>query len=162
MIVTKTKRRSVITTVLINKLERYIPIDLRIPSNAVSITGVLVTTSATWTGCGSLTMQANDRADIFYIAPVTSNSIDASDEAIAGIEEPIVDSDKPWVSGSVPQLKPVEISGDNVYIRAWFKGIVYQEPFTIKVYVEYEAAEELIGIEPEHPHEEEPPKVYIL
>jgi len=162
MIVTKTKRRTIITTVQVSKPERYRPIDIRLPSNATCITGILVTTTASWVNAGTVTVQASDPSDIFYSDFVMANNIALSDETMMGIEDPIADSGKPWVSGNVPQLKPVRIAGDNVYLRAWIKGGVYQEPFTINVYVEFEAAEEFIGFDSEQPKVEEAPKPYIL
>ena len=162
MIVTKTKRRTVITTVPVNKPERFMPIDIRIPSNAVMITGVLVTSSASLTNCGIVTLQASDRMDVFHVTYIGSDDVAISDKGMIGIEDVIPDHDKPWVSGKVPQLRPVQIDGDNIVIRAWFKGAEFQQPFTIRVYVEYEGAEEFIGIEPERPPEEEKQEAFIL
>jgi hypothetical protein len=162
MIVTKTKRRTVITTVPVNKRERFMPIDIRIPSNAVMISGVLVTSSASWINCGVVTLQASDRMDVFHIAYIGSENIAISDEALMGIENEMPDHDKPWVTGKMPQLRPVQIDGDNIVIRAWFKGAEFQQPFTIRIYVEYEGAEEFIGVEPQRLPEEEKQEVFIL
>jgi hypothetical protein len=109
-----------------------------------------------------VTLQAHDSSDIFYMDFVTPHNIVLSDEALMGIEDSVVNSDKPWVSGKVPQLNPVQIAGDNVCVKAWFKGGVYNEPFTLTIYVEVEAAEEYIGTEPEHKQVEEEPKSIIL
>jgi hypothetical protein len=162
MIVTKTKRRTVITTVEVSKLERYKPIDIRVPSNATCITGILVTTSASWQNVGTLTIQASDQSDIFYTCYISPNNVVQSDEQIHWIEDSVTDSHRPWVTGHVPKLKPVQIAGDNVYLRAWFKGVVFADPFMLNVYVEYETAEEYIGTEPEHAPVEEEPKSFIL
>jgi len=162
MIVTKIKRRTIITTVQVSKPERYRPIDIRLPSNATCITGILVTTSASWADAGRVTVQASDPSDIFYSEFLLVNDTAPSDEVVMGIEESVEESDKPWVSGNIPQLKPVRIAGDNVYLRAWFKGAVYQEPFTIQVYIQFEAAEEFIGFDSGEEKAEEEPKTYIL
>jgi len=162
MIVTSIKRRTIVTTVAISRPERYIPIDIRLPSNATCITGVLVTTSASWQNAGTVTLQASDESDIFYSDFLLRNNVVVSDEELMGIEDPIVDSDKPWVSGNVPELKTVGIAGDNVYLRAWFKGAVYHEPFTIRIYVEFEEAEEYIGRAPQQEEVKQEPKVFIL
>lgn len=162
MILTKTKRKTIITTVQISKPERYKTIDVRLPSNVTCITGILVTTTASWQDAGTVTLQAHDSFDIFYMDFVTPTSIVLSDKALMGIEDSIVDSDKPWATGKVQQLNPVQIAGDNVYLKAWFKGAVYNEPFKLNIYVEVEAAEEYIGMEPEHGSDEEKAVTIIL
>ncbi len=45
MIITKIKRKVVITSFEVNKLERFRPFDVRIPSNAIKVTRILVTAS---------------------------------------------------------------------------------------------------------------------
>jgi hypothetical protein len=162
MILTKTKRKTLITTVQISKPERYKTIDVRLPSNVTRITGILVTTTASWQNAGTVTLQAHDSFDIFYMDFVTPTNVVPTDEALMGIEDSVVDSDKPWVTGKVPQLNPVQIAGDNVFLKAWFKGAVYTEPFRLNIYVEVEAAEEYIGMEPEHGKEEEEPVTIII
>ena len=162
MIVTRIKRKTIITSVQISKPERYKPIDIRLPSNVTRITGILVTTTATWQNAGTVTLLAYDSSDIFFMDFVTPGNIVPSDEALMGIEDSVIDSDKPWVSGKVPQLNPVRIAGDNVCLKAWFKGSEYDKPFTLTIYIEVEAAEEYIGTEPEHPEVEEEQQTIIL
>ncbi|MBX2956301.1 MAG: hypothetical protein KF846_09100 [Cyclobacteriaceae bacterium] len=48
MIITKTKRRIIIAKLEVNKLERFKPFEIRLPANVKKVTGILVTTSATW------------------------------------------------------------------------------------------------------------------
>jgi hypothetical protein len=48
MIVTKTKRKIIVVKFDVNKLERFKPFQIRLPSNVKKITGILVTTSASW------------------------------------------------------------------------------------------------------------------
>ena len=91
---------------------------------------------------GTLTFQANDKADVFFVANVEENGIETSDEGLLQIEDPQFDDDKTWVTGNVPRIKPVNIEGDTALINAWFKGENYDKPVTITVYVECEAAEE--------------------
>jgi hypothetical protein len=45
VVTTKTKRRIIIAKIVVNKLERFKPIEINLPSNVVKITGILVTTS---------------------------------------------------------------------------------------------------------------------
>ena len=162
MILTRTKRKIVITTVLISKPERYKTIDVRLPSNVTKITGILVTTTASWQDAGTVTLQAHDSSDIFYMDFVTPTNIVLTDEAQMRIEDTAIDSQKPWVTGMVPQLNPVQIAGDNVYLKAWFKGAKYTQPFKLNIYVQVEAAEEYFGTEPEHAQEEEQPVTIII
>ena len=49
MIITRVKRKYAIVRVEITKLERFKPIEIRLPSNITRITGLRVTASA-WTG----------------------------------------------------------------------------------------------------------------
>lgn len=46
MITTKTKRKIIITVVNIDTLERFRTFDIKLPSNTVKVTGVMVVTSA--------------------------------------------------------------------------------------------------------------------
>lgn len=48
MIITKTKRKIIITKLVIDSPERFKPFEIRLPANVKKITGILVTTSATW------------------------------------------------------------------------------------------------------------------
>ena len=46
MIITKTKRKIVITKLEVTRLERFRPFEIRLPANVKKITGILATTSA--------------------------------------------------------------------------------------------------------------------
>jgi len=46
MIITKTKRRIIITKLEITKLERFKPFEIRLPTNVKKVTGIAVTTAA--------------------------------------------------------------------------------------------------------------------
>ncbi len=92
---------------------------------------------------GNISFQSNDKMDVFHVAQVQEDGIETSDEALFLIEDPQFESDKAWVTGNVPKLKPVHIEGDTSIVNAWFKGTSYLNPFIITVYVECEMAEEL-------------------
>jgi hypothetical protein len=92
---------------------------------------------------GNISFQANDKMDVFHVAQVMNEGIEPSDNTLLQIEDSQFDSDKAWVTGNVPKLKPVHVEGDTSIINAWFKGETYQDPFVITVYVECETAEEL-------------------
>ena len=92
---------------------------------------------------GNISFQANDKMDVFHVAQVMDEGIEPSDNTLLQIEDSQFDSDKAWVTGNVPKIKPVHIEGDTSIINAWFKGETYQDPFVITVYVECETAEEL-------------------
>jgi hypothetical protein len=94
-------------------------------------------------GTGTVSFQANDKMDVFYVAQVQEEGIEFSDEALSKVEDSQFDSDKAWVTGNVPKIKPVHVEGDTSIINAWFKGETYDNPFVITVYVECETAEEL-------------------
>jgi hypothetical protein len=94
-------------------------------------------------GTGTVSFQANDKMDVFYVARLKEEGIDSSDESIIQVEDSQFESDKAWVTGNVPKIKPVHVEGDTSIINAWFKGETYQDPFVITVYVECETAEEL-------------------
>ena len=92
---------------------------------------------------GNISFQANDKMDVFHVAQVMNEGIEPSDNTLLQIEDSQFDSDKAWVTGNVPKIKPVHIEGDTSIINAWFKGETYQDPFVITIYVECETAEEL-------------------
>jgi hypothetical protein len=94
-------------------------------------------------GTGTVSFQANDKMDVFYVARLQEEGIESSDESIFQVEDSLFESDKAWVTGNVPKIKPVHVEGDTSIINAWFKGETYQDPFVITVYVECETAEEL-------------------
>lgn len=46
MIVTKTKRRIIVTKLEVDKLERFRPFEIRLPANVKKVTGIAVTASS--------------------------------------------------------------------------------------------------------------------
>ena len=92
---------------------------------------------------GTVAFQANDKTDVFYLTRIEEAGIETSDEVLIQVEDPQFDSDKAWVTGNVPAIKPVHVEGDTSIIMGWFKGEVFNNPFVITVYVECETAEEL-------------------
>jgi hypothetical protein len=162
MIITKVKRKYNIVKVEVANLERFKPIEIRLPSNMTRITGLLVTTSvkellppSQMERLGLVSFQANDKTDVFHIAEIGENGVALSDEAMAGVADPQFESDAAWVTGKVPQFKAVNIEGDNVFVKAWLKGEKFTQPYTIRIYLEYEEAEELIGVELERDMDED-------
>lgn len=109
-------------------------------------------------GTGTVSFQANDKMDVFYVANLQEEGIEPSDETLMTVEDSQFDSDKAWVTGNVPMIKPVHVEGDTSIINAWFKGETFDDPFVITVYVECETAEELdevIADEAIEPHKSE-------
>ena len=94
-------------------------------------------------GTGTVSFQANDKMDVFHVARLKEEGIESSDESIIQVEDSQFESDKAWVTGNVPKIKPVHVEGDTSIINAWFKGETFENPFVITVYVECETAEEL-------------------
>jgi hypothetical protein len=94
-------------------------------------------------GTGTVTFQANDKMDVFYVASVKEDVDETSDEALIQVEDSLFESDKAWVTGKVPKMKSVHIEGDTSIINAWFKGETFDAPFMVTVYIECETAEEL-------------------
>ena len=94
-------------------------------------------------GTGTVSFQANDKMDVFYVARVQEEGVEPSDEALIEVEDSQFDGDKAWVTGNVPKIKRVHVEGDTAIINAWFKGETFDDPFIITVYVECETAEEL-------------------
>ena len=97
-------------------------------------------------GTGTVSLQANDKVDVFYVARLKEEGIESSDESIIQVEDSQFESDKAWATGNVPKIKPVHVEGDTSIINAWFKGETYENPFVITVYVECETAEELVEV----------------
>lgn len=105
---------------------------------------------------GTITFQANDKTDVFHVAQVFEDEIEASDETLLKIEDPQFESDKAWVTGNVPRIKPVSIGGDTAIISAWFKGEFFDRPFVVTIYIECEMAEELQEVVADESGDEEP------
>jgi hypothetical protein len=98
---------------------------------------------------GTISFQAHDKMDVFYVARVKEEGVEPSDETLMQIEDTQFDSDKAWVSGNVPKVKSVHVEGDTSIISAWFRGERFENPFVITVYVACETAEELVDVSPE-------------
>ena len=106
-------------------------------------------------GTGTISFQANDEMDIFYVARVEEEGIEISDEALIKVKDPQFDSDQAWVTGNVPKIKPVNVDGDTSIINAWFKGETFDVPFVVTIYVECETVEELEVVVADEKTEEE-------
>jgi hypothetical protein len=100
---------------------------------------------------GTISFQSSDSMDVFLVSEVREDGIELSDEALLKVEDAQFDSDKAWVTGKVPKIKPVYVAGDTATIQAWFKGDPdsYRDEkfFVITVYVECELTEELIAVD---------------
>jgi hypothetical protein len=96
---------------------------------------------------GTISFQSSDSMDVFLVSEVREGGIEPSDEAQLKVEDAQFDSDKAWVTGSVPKMKPVHVAGDTAVIQAWFKGEAFEKSFVITVYVECELSEELIAVD---------------
>jgi hypothetical protein len=95
---------------------------------------------------GTISFQANDKADVFWVVNVLESGEEQSDETFFGVIDPEFENDKAWVTGKVPMFKPIHIEGDTALINAWFKAEDFDSPFEIKIYLECEAAEELAAV----------------
>ena len=93
-------------------------------------------------GTGTVSFQANDKMDVFYVARVEEEGIEFSSEAVIQVEDTQFESDKAWITGNVPRIKPLNVDGDTSIINAWFKSETFDTPFVITVYLECETAEE--------------------
>lgn len=104
---------------------------------------------------GTISFQANDKMDVFHVAQVLEDGIEASDETLLKVEDTQFESDKAWITGNVSEIKPVHIEGDTSIINAWFKGESFDKSFVITVYVECEMVEELEEVSADETIEEE-------
>ena len=104
---------------------------------------------------GTISLQSNDHMDVFYTQYVKEDGIENSDEAMLNVEDPQFDSDKAWVSGSIPKMKAVHVEGDTSIIQGWYKGETFDHPIVITVYVECEMSEELEGVIAEDEQDEQ-------
>lgn len=102
---------------------------------------------------GTISFQANDNTDVFLVMEVREDGIETSDETMMNIPDAQFDSDKAWVTGKVPKIKPVQVEGDTGVIQAWFKGEAFGRPIVITVYLECEMTEELLAVEAEEKEE---------
>ena len=103
---------------------------------------------------GKVSFQSNDRSDIFLVLEVWENGVERSDEMRIGITDPQFESDHAWVSGKVPQMNQVNVSGDTTVVHAWFTAETLEQPFYMTIYLECEMVEELEEVELELSEEE--------
>ena len=90
---------------------------------------------------GTISFQANNSLDIFQVLQVQLDDAQVSDEVLMNVKDLQFDSDKPWITGNVPQLIPVNVEGDTTIIHALLKGEYFDRSFELRIYVEYEEAE---------------------
>ncbi|PZR24517.1 MAG: hypothetical protein DI538_28150 [Azospira oryzae] len=96
----------------------------------------------------TVSFQANNNLDIFQVLEVREDDVELSDETLINVKDLQFDSDKPWVTGNVPQMIPVNVEGDTIMIYALLKVDRFDKAYTLRIYVEYEESETLIT-EPE-------------
>lgn len=94
---------------------------------------------------GFISFQANDSSDIFYKTEVRASATEESDEAILGVEDIEFESEQVAVTGKSPKFKSLNIPGDTTVIHAWYQSRLLVGTFSLRVYVEYEETEQLIG-----------------
>jgi hypothetical protein len=76
---------------------------------------------------GTITFQANNSLDIFQVLEVRREDEVVSDEALIKVKELQFDSDKPWVTGNISEMIPVNV-----------------EEYKLRIYVEYEETETIV------------------
>lgn len=110
---------------------------------------------------GTITFQANDNMDVFHISQVFEDGIEVSDETLLKIDDTQFESDKAWVTGNVPRIKPVNIEGDTAIVNAWFRGESFDRLFVVRIYIECEMAEELEEVVADEKGDEESGTAYL-
>lgn len=114
---------------------------------------------------GQVFFQSNDMKDVFQVIELYERGDDTPDEELMGIIADLqFHNAYEYVTGRVPKMFPVEIEGDTVSIRAWFRGEYFDAAFYLTVYVEYEETEELLTVEHEEKIDEknsEPAEIII-
>lgn len=98
---------------------------------------------------GRLTFQSNDRADVFAVVDVYEVGKEPTDEAFLLLDDPDFESSSAWLTGRVPQFKPVDIEGDTSRIRVWYQGEKVVLAYIVRIYIEYEEVEEFVNISTE-------------
>jgi hypothetical protein len=93
---------------------------------------------------GVISFQANGSSDIFFKTEVRASATEESDEAVLGVEDIEFESEQVAVTGKSPRFKSVNIPGDTTVIHAWYQSRLLVGPFALRVYIEYEEAEQLI------------------
>lgn len=94
---------------------------------------------------GTISFQANNSLDIFQVLEMRSEDSQVSDEALIKVKDLQFDSDKPWVTGNVPRMIPVNVEGDTIQVHALIKAECFSEPYTLRIYLEYEESEALVS-----------------
>jgi hypothetical protein len=108
---------------------------------------------------GSLSFQANDNTDLFFVADIVTSQFDQTDEELLAHSIDDLEGDPDWVTGILPKKTPVTVDGDTSTISCVYKATELNE-FVITIYIEYEEVEQLVEVEEEDP--EEKPKERFL
>lgn len=94
---------------------------------------------------GRLFFQSNGREDVFLSVDIRPQGIVPTYESINALTPVLFDLDKAWINGELPQAHPVSINSDTAMLHCWFNGENFTAPFTIRIYLECELVEEIVG-----------------
>lgn len=111
---------------------------------------------------GTVSFQSNDRMDVFHVLQIVNNGLQPSDEELMKIENTQFESDRAWVTGYIPGFLPVDVDGDTTVIHAWFKAESFDKSFALRIYIEFEEAEVVIGTTERSCEDQEKPKEIFL
>jgi len=142
MIAVSISRKFKIIPVPISDIDSIKTFDLHLPSGTALITGIQVTTDVAGLGnLGRLTLQSNDRTDIFISLAVNANELQPADEVLMGIDTDDLEMQPEWVSGKIAQSHEIAINGDTTLLHCIYR--TYQPAnFMLKVYLQYQEREE--------------------
>jgi hypothetical protein len=94
---------------------------------------------------GTVTLQAMDDADVFLKEDVFLDGTTDASELSTEISEPGFEDNLAYVTGKVPAVIPVSVNGDTSVIYGWFKGENFTSAYYLKIYIEYQEVEGILG-----------------
>lgn len=83
-----------------------------------------------------------DDSDVFVKEDIYLDGLKDFGDLQTEISEPGFEEEKAWVTGEVPKVMPVSVNGDTSVIYGWFRGEAFSASFYLKIYIEYEEADD--------------------
>lgn len=97
---------------------------------------------------GSISFQANGKADVFLFTEIIADSTSLSNEFLyQPLDSEGFEGLRPWEEGTSTEFIKVSVSGDTTVITGWFRAspLGVSDSYVVRIYVEYEETETIVG-----------------
>lgn len=97
---------------------------------------------------GSISFQANGKADVFLFTEVIADSDSLSNQFLyQPLDSEGFEGLRPWEEGDSTEFIKVSVSGDTTAINGWFRASLQgiSDSYVVRIYLEYEETETIVG-----------------